>query len=392
MYHKNDNRSAHEENITRVQALKEDNMKLKVLRMEQSGVPIYLGVLPAEILTNEERARVDRWSPSNPKGYQRAIQDKRANEAAWYLIKAEGWFPTSVLVSIRENVGFDEAGRNDWCTEGYLDVPDSSVLWIIDGQHRVEGLKRAIERGAQDLKGYQVPVAIVVNTDVVSEMRMFYIVNTRAKSVSADIADRLLQQALKEKGGLWLKETESKYLAKSEKLVLQARATNVVDYLNASCPIWQDFVAVPGAVKPHPMAIKQHTLVSSLLEGTMKDHSIERLDDRSIGELLNSYWQALGAVFPEAFNKPENHSIRRTAGVYSLHMLFPDIFERCREARAYRAEDMKEILDHTGLTSEFWSTEADVGDTRTFGTGMKSLRLLADYLRSQLPPLTLAGM
>ena len=367
-------------------------MKLKALKLEQKGVPIYLTVLPAQILTDENRAKVDRWSPSNPKGYQRQVQDRRANEAAWYLIKAEGWFPTSVLVSIREEVKFEAPKNVDGFQEGFLNIPDGAILWIIDGQHRVEGLKRAIEKGAQDLKDYQVPVALVLNTDVLNEMRMFYIVNTRAKSVPGDIADRLLQQALKEKGGLWLEETEAKDLGRSQKAVLQARATNIVDSLSANCPVWKDFIAVPGADKPHHMAIKQHTLVSSLLEGALKDPSIERLDDKSVGDLLSRYWQALGEVFPEAFNDPEDYSIRRTTGVYSLHMLFPDIFERCRETKDYSVEHIKQILEHTGLTSGFWNTDINTGDPRTFGTGMKSLRLLADFLRTQLPPLTLIGM
>jgi len=367
-------------------------MKLKVLRLEQKGVPIYLGVMPAQVLVDEERARVDRWSPSNTKGYQRPVLDRRANEAASYLIKGDGWFPTSILISIREEAKFEEPKKIDRFEEGFLNIPDSSILWIIDGQHRVEGLRRAIEKGAQELKDYQVPVAIVLNTDIFDEMRMFYIVNTRAKSVPGDIADRLLQQSLEKKGELWLKDSESQYGGRYQRAFLQARATNLVDYLIDNCPVWKDFVAVPGAAKPHHLAIKQHTLVSSLLEGALKDHSIERLDDKSIGSLLNSYWQALAAAFPEAFKEPENYSIRRTAGVYSLHMLFPDIYERCRESRDYKAAHMKEILDHIGLTSSFWSTDANTGDPRTFGTGMKSLRLLADYLRTLLPTLTLAGM
>jgi DGQHR domain-containing protein len=367
-------------------------MKLRAFRLEQRGIPIYLSVLPAEILADEERAKVDRWSPSNPTGYQRPIQDKRVNEAAWFLIKAEGWFPTSVLVSIREKVKFEESKDIDGFQEGFLNVPDSSILWIIDGQHRVEALKRAIEKGAPDLKNYQVPVAIVPNEEVSNEMRMFYIVNSRAKSVPADIADRLLQQSLKEKGELWIKETESKDMGRSQKAFLQARATNIVDHLSANCPVWKDFIAVPGVAKPHHMAIKQHTLVSSLLEGALKDPSIERLDDKSIGDLLNRYWQALADTFPEAFAEPESYSIRRTTGVYSLHMLFPDVFERCRENRDYDATHMKEILGHTGLVSSFWNTEVNTGDLRTFGTGMKSLRLLADYLRTMLSPLTLSGM
>ncbi len=367
-------------------------MKLAAFRFEQKGVPIYLTVLTAKILTDEARAKVDRWSPTNIEGYQRQVQDKRANEAAWYVVKSEGWFPTSVLVSVRAEVKFDGTKNHDGFSEGELTIPEGTILWIIDGQHRVEGLRRAIEKGSQDLSDYPVPVALVANPEKVSEMRMFYIVNTRAKSVPGDIADRLLQQALKEKGSYLLEETEYKDVTRSKKAVFQARATNIVDQLSANCPAWKGFVSVPGAARPHPLAAKQHTLVSSLLEGALKDPTTERLDDKSIGNLLDNYWSAMMEVFPEAFKQPEGYSIRRTAGLYSLHMLFPDILERCRETKDYSTAHMRQILSTMNLPSDFWSTNPDVGDHHTFGTGMKSLRLLADYLRSLLPPIVLAGM
>ena len=236
------------------------------------------------------------------------------------------------------------------------------------------------------------PVTFVSNPALLDEVRMFYVVNKEAKSVQADIADRILQQTLRNKGSLWMKEHEAPSDKKAQKAISQARAANLVDYLREHSAPWIDFVEIPGDPKPNRKAVRQHTLVSAFLESIFKESSLERLDDDDLGDLLTRYWQAIGDVFPEAIADPEAYSIRRTPGVYGLHMLFPDIFERSREARDYSAPHMAQLLSSMGLDSDFWLVDPDRGDPRTFGTGMKSLRLLADYFRSQLPRLTLTGM
>ena len=367
-------------------------MQVKAFQLEQKGLKLYVGVLPARTLVDVTRVTVDQWSPSNTQGYQRQLTEKRVAEAAWYLMRGEGWFPTAVLLSVRAELQFRDNESTNGVSLGTLEIPDDQKIWVIDGQHRVAGLRRAIDKGDQKLADYLVPVAIVSNPNKLDEVRLFYLVNSKAKSVPADIADRILQQSLEEKGKVWLKEVEASTDRKAEKTLSRARATNVVDHLRQHCPVWQGFVEVPGEAKPHPKAVKQHTIVTALLEGPFKDPSITRLDDSSIGELLDRYWCALSRVFPEAFDDADSYSIRRTPGVYSLTMIFADVFERCRETRDYSSEKMEEFLRAMNLESNFWHTDSQVGDPMTFGTGMKSLRLLADHLRESLPPLTLAGM
>lgn len=365
-------------------------MELNVLTAEQKGVRLYVGVVPVKELL--KRAKVDYWTPSTPDGYQRPLVARRIAEGAWYLIEGEGIFPTSILISIREGAEFYEQQRFNGVVFGLLKVRDDVPWWIIDGQHRKEMLQEAINRGERSLEEYQVPVTFFISPDKFAEMRAFYLVNSRAKSVPTDIADRLLQQALKAAGKIWLLTKESPSPKKAEKAIYQARAATIVDYLREKCPIWKDKVEVPGEPKPSPYATRQHTLVVSLLEGPFKDPSLTRLDDQSLGDLLDRYWCALANVFPDAFKQPEVHSIQRTQGVYSLHMIFPDVFERCREARDYSQKKMAEILWATGLDSNFWHTHPAIGDPRTLGTGMKSIRLLAAYLTELLPKISLAGL
>jgi len=365
-------------------------MRIKVFRFEQNGVPLFSAALRAEDLLAS--AKVDAWSPSNKDGYQRPLSARRIGELAWYLIQGEGLFPTSVLLSVRSEVEFREDAPVDGQVLGTLDIPEGEPLWVIDGQHRLAGVQGAIERGEQRLKDYQLPVVIFVNPDKLREIRWFYLVNNRAKNVPTDIADRILQRTYHEIGREALQAIESPQEKRAQKAVLQAKATDVVDYLMRKCPVWQDMIEVPGETKPSPYAVRQHTVVSSLLEGPFKDPTLARFEPDSVAELLDAYWCALREVFQDAFDSPGEYSIQKTPGLYALHMVFPDVFERCREVRDYSRAKIVELLNAIGIDSNFWHKDSERGDPRTFGTGMKSLRLLAEYLRDQLPPLVLAGM
>ena len=358
-------------------------MELEVTHIKQKGIVLYVGWLRAEELI--KRGRVDTWTPGHTEGYQRGLVPKRVGEVSWYLREAEGIMPTSILVSIRSDVKFDEEKRK-------LDIPDEVILWIIDGQHRVAGLAKAIEQGAQELNDYPFPVVIMVNPNKFDEMRAFYLVNSRAKSVPTDVAERILQRTMAERGKGWLKEHEAKQDKKASGAVNTAKAVGVVDYLRSQCPVWKGMVSVPGEPKPHPDATKQHTLVVSLVGGPYKVPILAEFDPTNLGVLLGRYWEAAQEVWPEAFKEPKLYSVRKSVGVWSLNMLFVDVFERCREIRDYNKPKMVELLRCLGIGSEFWSTDAEVGNPLTFGTRMKTIGLLYAFLQDQLPTLTLDGL
>ncbi len=358
-------------------------MELEVTRIKQKDVELYLGWLPAKELIN--RGKVDMWSPTCTDGYQRPLVPKRVGEVAHYLVDAEGVMPTAVLLSVRSKDVFDEK-------RSVLGIPDEEPLWIIDGQHRVAGLAEAMKQGAQELKDYPLPVVIMVNPNRFDEMRNFYVVNSRAKSVPTDVAERNLQRTLAVKGWEWLKTREAKEERKGERALNMARAVGVVDYLRSHCSVWKDMVVVPGEPKPHVYAVKQHTMVVAMLEGAYKIKVLADQDPASLGVLLSNYWEAAQEIWPEAFKEPKWYSVRKSSGVWALNMLFVDVFERCREVRDYSKPKMVELLRYLGIDSEFWSSDPDKGDVRTFGSSMKAIRLLHAFMREQLPHLTLAGL
>jgi DGQHR domain-containing protein len=105
-----------------------------------------------------------------------------------------GCFPTSILVNIRGEAKFREEASLGWRSIGRLDVGEER-FWLIDGQHRIEALKRAIERNS-DFERYPVILSILRQPARFDELMLFYIVNRRQKSVPTDLAYRHLQRML----------------------------------------------------------------------------------------------------------------------------------------------------------------------------------------------------
>jgi hypothetical protein len=99
--------------------------------------------------------------------------------AVRYLVREFGYFPTSILLNVRGEVSFSENKRQDWFSYGVLETKIDD-FWIIDGQHRIEALKRAIARN-RDFENYPVITSILRLPDRFDEMLLFYIVNRRQK-------------------------------------------------------------------------------------------------------------------------------------------------------------------------------------------------------------------
>jgi len=70
-----------------------------------------------------------------------------------------GSIPTSVLLNVRGDLPFNIEQELDWCALGSIDLKNKK-LWVIDGQHRVEALKRAISRNSRYEK-YSVLLSIL---------------------------------------------------------------------------------------------------------------------------------------------------------------------------------------------------------------------------------------
>jgi hypothetical protein len=57
----------------------------------------------------------------------------------------------------------------------------------------------------------------------------------------------------------------------------------------------------------------------------LADGFLGNLDDAALAAQLDSYWEAVRTVWPEAFHEPERHVIQQNPGVVPLHRLLPRV-------------------------------------------------------------------
>lgn len=369
-------------------------MKLKAFSINQEGgmegIKIYVSTMAALDLI--ERCAIDRWTIENTKGYQRIPEEGRFSEGRGsivrYLMKEIGCFPTSVLLNVRGELAFEEDDDLGWCALGELDIGEER-LWLIDGQHRVEALKRAIERNA-DFEGYPVVVSILRLPKRFDELMLFYIVNRRQRSVPTDLAYRHLQRMLWEKGTEWLYELEGR------RGVRLGLATEVVDYLceDQRSP-WHRRIRRVSEPRREEHIIQDKAIIRSVAE-VLKEKVFEGMRVSELADLLIDYWNAVARVYPASFEEPQSHTLLGTPGIFALHKLFPSIYARCAKSGVITEEGMLEILglllretpghsepDFRGpIGLEFWSKEH--GPLIAISTNMTIINDLYRHLQTKI--------
>ena len=169
-------------------------------RFQQDEVVMYVTALPARLIN--ALGTVDTWRPGIPddheeQGYQREVVKSHARRIARYLLDEgeEHLMPTAVLLSSREPLVFQpmpvdnvaQAGPESF---GVLEL--RRPLFKVDGQHRTAGFELTVEEDAS-LGGFPLPTVIMEVRDKMEEIRQFFTVNTTAKRVRTDLADRLLK-------------------------------------------------------------------------------------------------------------------------------------------------------------------------------------------------------
>lgn len=366
-------------------------MEFTAIKAKQQTRDIYVGVLPAAALV--PITHVDTRRPDNVTGYQRELQKRRISEVKHYLESADGVFPSSVLLSYRSsNFKFKASpGGAPSSSIGTLELGDKKPkLYVIDGQHRIEALRAAIAEDPARFKDFPVPFTLLVNPDVFEEARWFYLVNSKAKRVPIELAEELLATAAETKGEDWLRNAESlPGSTRGDQIVLKTHLVKLIDRLEEICPVWNGHVIRSGQKASSPQDAKAHTINTSITRGgVLSDriiaHNLEHQPEL-LAQALSAYWVAISRKWPVAIGDGKNYSLRGTQGLYSLHAIFPDVLERCRETKDFSAENMYAIIDNINDSDAFWRRNDDGSNPLTQSTSMGFLRRLARYLRDQLP-------
>lgn len=374
----------------------ERTLKIPVMKVEQGiagqkgeqteGTVLYLTYLRAKDLA-EGVTNVDAWSPNNKSGYQRMPVQARFRKIARYVLGKEGRrpiLPQAIVLNRRvgdPKLKYSTEGGGPF---GTLEVRDDQTLWEVDGQHRLGGLRVALEE-SPDFGDYPVPVVITEGLSKLEEAILFYDVNWNQKRVPTDLAQRLIEQQMRDPN------LKMQIIGQGKDWI--PRAVKVVDaMLDMPGHPWVGKIGIPGT-KVAGVLTKQVSFVSSLKPIMMNSlYGSSSVEPSEIAQLLVRYWQAIESVCPEAFEDPDEYVIQKTTGIFPLHSIAPEVFEMVRTKHGKITKDaLTEVMSELSRNlakngfpegSDFWHGEE--GEAAKYGS-QKGFRMLADILRDYLP-------
>lgn len=173
---------------------------ISVLRMTQPIGEFFVGVISSKRLceiTEFDVRRIFREREFETYlGIQRPLNPRRVKEIQQYVTTIDACFPTAVILSVRrESATYDDANKA-LTLSNYMDAenPEKNILYrqiarVIDGQHRIEGLKNY--SGPE----FELNVCIFVDIDVAQEGYIFSTVNLAQTKVNKSLVYDLFELA-----------------------------------------------------------------------------------------------------------------------------------------------------------------------------------------------------
>lgn len=356
-----------------------NQMILKLIKINQSpDGAIYAGKISIAQLISCYKIDVFNQT-SNPTGYQRELEEKRARKFAAYLKEEvsegrEPTIPTSILLSYRKKI---TGTKTDYGIDAVFS--DDDRLYIVDGQHRTNGFKFAIEQyGLNQLLSFELPIVIFENTKLVNEVKQFLLINNNMKKVRTDLARELIIK-LNRSGDMEIPVGEDDAI----------KATNISKAINStySSP-WRGKLSGPGDPKEGNYLNTQLSFANSIKATVLKDAATRRMTAETAAKELSKYWSAWAKIAPDAF-ADETYSkylLSKNNGFVTLHHVFSYVYSHLKHVKGINeptVEDYKKVLEKASEVADidFWDREN--GDAANFGGGYGGFKNLADYITGE---------
>lgn len=142
------------------------------LLMTQNQHRFYFTTIPVDDLF--DYCFVARRDEDPATGFQRALNESRADDIATYLAAGTGSIPSNIVLSAQPNAAFVYTRK----TKSISFQREASAFLVLDGQHRLWGYQKCSVR-------HRVPVAIYEGLSRAEETKLFIDINTTQRGVPA---------------------------------------------------------------------------------------------------------------------------------------------------------------------------------------------------------------
>lgn len=275
-------------------------LKLPAARIRQGALTLFATSMRVSDLLTDGFYSIEKLDPedSNDHGFQRVLNKARAKKLADYIVKGQdnkdAFLPTSVFLATDRPIGFDERDNTI-----QIDTATVGPFSVVDGQHRLEGLRMAAEKDDRVL-GFEIPVNIAANLPKIAQMCHFLIVNTTQKSVDKSVEQRIFARLT---DALDVEDLPSlpKWILNTLERGDVEKAVKYVDYLNETPDSpWYGKIKMANSEsdtatinqKSFVKAIEKYVLTANNPLTIFKDFEKEK-------KIFLNYWKAVAAILDD---------------------------------------------------------------------------------------------
>lgn len=313
---------------------------LPVLGVKQPIGEFYVGVMKVRdlLLVSYSDMRNIEGNLDEYMGIQRELKKDRVKDISEFVKSIDATFPTSVVLAVPRACAEILPSGNLKISEGINEetgelIPLASAASILDGQHRVEGLKIA------NVQNFDIPVSIFIDADIADQAYIFATVNLAQTKVNTSLVYDLLDYAKSRSPqktahnvavafdrfdhSPFYKRIKRLGIAtpgRSDETLAQATVVNGIIPLISKNP------------KDDQYKMAKKGVFSSKLEKTAFDQTPLRElwikeKDGEIAKVLLEYFKAVAERWPTAWRSRERGNILpRTNGYIALIRLFKNIY------------------------------------------------------------------
>lgn len=333
-------------------------VKLPVICVKQPIGEFYVSAIRADILLNI--VTINQRTLEKDDGVQRELSKRRVDEIALYTTDPDATFPTPIIIACDESRVQLEGN--------FITFPNDQVIGeVIDGQHRVQGLRKA---GKDSVTAFELPVVFMLGLEEYEKAYVFSTINSKQTPVPRSLIYQLFS----------LSEHRSPIKTCHE----IARALNAKE----NSPFYQGLKMLGKRNLPTEY-LTQGSFVTNLVKRISKQPQADEISvkrrlqlqdddslpfryywingqDEVIVRILENYFGAIQEIFPREWNFPtaDEFILRKTVGFQALLGAFDIIWRRSVKdrkatkeffadfARAFR----QNLGDRNLTTAEFGSS------------------------------------
>ncbi len=276
--------------------------------------------LPAGLLTRISYAAVRR-KDEEPGAVQRILNGARISGIKDFAVRM-GDFPASIVLNWNNGPLVVKGDK--------IEIPDQPKLaQIIDGQHRVAGLKSAIEDD-KSVEGYEIPVAIYEGLDTANSARIFISINTEQRPAPKSLVFDLY--------GV----TSSDLMDPSA-----IRSSDIVGHLSSEGQPYFGWIKLPNQDRQRG-GVALSTAVSAIkplvdAKGILEQVGITELEMQKA--IFTNYFNALRLSYGKAWDERSNAFIYASGFIGSIEFFRSHMFDYCKGKGSFETSTIQESLN-----------------------------------------------